>query len=135
MTTRTGGCHCGRVRFEIPATLRDVSTCHCGLCRRLDGSAFTAYCEVTDAELRWLQGAEGLVRYAATARLEKLFCAHCGSGILTRHDSSPGCNYVNLGALDDDAGIRLEYHQFVGSKAAWHEIGGDARQYDGWPDS
>lgn len=34
MTTHKGGCHCGRVRFEVtgPADL-EVNECNCSICR------------------------------------------------------------------------------------------------------
>ena len=36
MLTRTGGCHCGRVRFEVktPAQLR-VTYCNCSICAKV----------------------------------------------------------------------------------------------------
>ena len=35
MRTHTGGCHCGRVRFEVmaPAAI-EVDECDCSICRR-----------------------------------------------------------------------------------------------------
>ena len=32
MQTHTGGCHCGRVRFEITTDLSRASECNCSLC-------------------------------------------------------------------------------------------------------
>ena len=34
MTIHTGGCHCGRVRFEVAAPDDiDVTDCNCSICR------------------------------------------------------------------------------------------------------
>ena len=35
MTTHTGGCHCGRVRFEIaaPAAI-EATDCNCSICKK-----------------------------------------------------------------------------------------------------
>jgi hypothetical protein len=37
----TGHCLCGHCRFEFEAPDRDVNICHCSLCRRMTGTAFT----------------------------------------------------------------------------------------------
>jgi len=37
---------------------------------------------------------------------------------------------VTLGSVDGDPGVEIEYHIFVGSKAAWDHISGDAPQFE-----
>lgn len=35
MITHTGGCHCGRVRFEVQAPAKlDVLECNCSICSK-----------------------------------------------------------------------------------------------------
>ena len=34
LRTYTGGCHCGRVRFEIITDLERASECNCSICRK-----------------------------------------------------------------------------------------------------
>ena len=56
----TGGCHCGRVRFEVDAPARlEVFDCNCSICRR------TGYLHliVPRARFRLLGGGESLVVY------------------------------------------------------------------------
>jgi len=38
-----------------------------------------------------------------------------------------------LGSVDDDPGVEIEMHIFVGSKAPWDHIGGDAPQFEELP--
>jgi hypothetical protein len=38
---QTGGCQCGKIRYEITEESREVNTCHCLDCQRLTGSAFS----------------------------------------------------------------------------------------------
>jgi hypothetical protein len=40
---------------------------------------------------------------------------------------------VALGTIDGDPGVRIEMHIFVGSKAPWDHIGGNAPQYPEFP--
>jgi|TARA_B100000959_G_C14997781_1_gene631320 hypothetical protein len=42
--------------------------------------------------------------------------------------------YLALGTADGDLACPPGFHQFVGSKARWHEIHDDLPQYDEWPD-
>jgi hypothetical protein len=38
---QTGGCLCGKIRYEISEAPRLVYTCHCTECQRLTSSAFS----------------------------------------------------------------------------------------------
>jgi hypothetical protein len=134
MNKRTGRCHCGSIRFEFAGEPGEVSFCHCSICRRVGGSAFAAYVEVSEAALEVSEVKARLSRYKPTERLEKDFCENCGVQIFTRHVSFPGLVYINLCAMTDDHSLAPEYHQFVASKAKWHEISDTLPQYTEWPD-
>ena len=73
MITHTGGCHCGRVRFEVdaPAELA-IDECNCSMCAR------TGYLHliVTADRFRITQGKEALTTYTFnTGTAKHLFCA------------------------------------------------------------
>jgi hypothetical protein len=133
MSKRSGHCHCGSIRFEFAGEPTDVSFCHCSICRRISGSAFGAYVEVPEAALTVTTGGDKLARYKPTELLEKEFCRNCGVQIFTRHRNFPGYAFINLAVVSDDHGLAPEYHQFVGSKAKWHEISDALPQFSEWP--
>jgi hypothetical protein len=58
----------------------------------------------------------------------------CGSNILADYKPEPDVLYITLGTVDGDPICPPAYHQFVGSKAPWHEICDDLRQHDTGPD-
>lgn len=96
--TRPGGCHCGRVRFEVdaPAT-PDVLDCNCSICR------MTGFLHliVPAARFRLLQGADALVEYRfATGTARHLFCGHCGIKSFYVPRSHPDGYSVNARCLD-----------------------------------
>lgn len=71
-----GGCHCGRVRFEVdaPAVL-DLLDCNCSMCAR---SGYL-HLIVTKEQFRLLAGADDLVEYRfGTGTARHLFCRQCG---------------------------------------------------------
>lgn len=131
---RTGHCHCKNVRFGLTGEPIEASLCHCAICRRLTGTAFAAWCEVSDRDFQWLAGQAGLASYRATDRLEIRFCATCGTTVLATRTDWPGFCYIPLGALDDNAGIVPEYHQFSASGAPWYPICAVLPKYQTWPE-
>jgi hypothetical protein len=77
MVTHRGGCHCGRVRFEIeaPAVL-DVVECNCSMCTRLGGYGHVI---VPRRRFRLLQGEDVLRTYTFnTGTAQHRFCTVCG---------------------------------------------------------
>ena len=49
---QTGGCQCGKIRYEITEAPTLVYTCHCRDCQRLTSSAFSLGIVVTEAGFR-----------------------------------------------------------------------------------
>ena len=48
-----GSCLCGEVRFEIDGFTDYVSYCHCKLCRKFHGAAFSTMAAVPATKFRW----------------------------------------------------------------------------------
>ena len=74
--THRGGCHCGRVCFEVqaPATLQ-VLECTCSICRM---SGFL-HLIVPAERFHLVSGAESIVEYTFnTGTAKHRFCRHCG---------------------------------------------------------
>jgi centromere protein V len=97
--THTGGCHCGRVRFEViaPAIL-DVSDCNCSICSKSGYLHLT----VPRSRFRLLQGAQDLTSYQFNTRTAKhLFCSHCGIKSFYVPRSHPEGFSVNARCLDE----------------------------------
>jgi hypothetical protein len=121
----TGGCMCGRVRFEITEPLGTAGYCHCTRCQRRTGTAASAQARIAGSSLRLVAG-EGLVRaYRPPSGFEKLFCADCGSHLFSRNPSDPSQMSVRLGVFDEDPGVRPSWRQFVAYAALWEQIPDD----------
>jgi arginase len=115
-----GGCLCGGVRFELTAPFRRANHCHCSYCRRHSGTFGLTQGRVPREGFRFLQGEE-LVRHYTPAEgaSVKAFCSVCGSSLFGGSWPEGPEVSVRLGSLDEDPGIRPQYHSWVGSKAAW----------------
>jgi hypothetical protein len=98
MITHKGGCHCGRVRYEVVAPARlEVSECNCSICSK------TAYLHlIVPAErFKLLGGADVLTTYTFnTGTAKHLFCAVCGIKSFYVPRSHPDGFSVNARCLD-----------------------------------
>jgi hypothetical protein len=121
----TGGCGCGRVRFEIDAPLVSAVYCHCTRCQRRTGTAASATARLADGSLRLTDGEEELRTWAPPGGHEKLFCATCGSALFSRRPGAGMPTTVRLGAIDGDPGIRPSARQFVAYAASWEPLPDD----------
>lgn len=123
----TGGCFCGLVRYTIIALLKNARSCHCSRCRKAFSGAGSAYAEIEPGSFAWVSGEPGLVRYESTPGWGLCFCGTCGSTLCGTHNGE--VHGVTLGCIDGDPGVQIEIHIFVGSRAPWDHIGGDAPQF------
>lgn len=126
-----GGCLCGKVRYEITSPFIDADHCHCSMCRRQHGAAFSTYAEFNTDDFKWVSGEEYVKTYETSAGAGWCFCTECGSSLAATDKGR--LSMVSLGTVEGDPGIKPELHIFVGSKARWHEIYDDLPQFDERP--
>lgn len=112
MTTHTGGCHCGRIRFQVdaPAAI-EATECNCSICRK---SGFVHMFVSVDA-FRLLRGEDDLIRYTFNTGIAKhLFCRHCGIKSFYIPRSHPDGVSVNVNCLDPETIESVEMTPFDG---------------------
>jgi hypothetical protein len=98
--TFTGGCHCGRVRYETPADLTNVITCNCSICQK-SGSMLT-FVPATQFTLK--SGEDALTDYRFNKhQVTHQFCEDCGIKSFARGKMPDGTEMVaiNVRCLDD----------------------------------
>ena len=99
MPMHTGGCHCGRVRFEVTAPAKiDVLDCDCSVCRKVG----YLHLIVEDAQFKLLQGEESLALYTFNTHAAKhYFCSVCGVKSFYKPRSHPEGISVNVRCIDE----------------------------------
>jgi hypothetical protein len=125
----TGSCLCGAVRYEIAGDLAPIQLCHCQMCRRASGAAFAANMPVRAADFRVVAGEASLKSYRSGPEKERLFCADCGSPIISRTGADPDWVRVRVGGLDEPVDARPAFHFHVASKATSLPISDGLPQY------
>ena len=98
LVVHSGGCHCGRVRFETDAP-EDivVSECNCSLC------GMTAYLHliVRKERFRLLSGSRDIATYTFNSGVaQHYFCRHCGIKSYYVPRSNPDGISVNARCID-----------------------------------
>ena len=118
---QTGGCLCGKVRYQIAEAPRLVYTCHCLDCQRLTSSAFSTAIVVSDAAFR-LTGIEprALQATADSGRVKlRWVCPECGCWVSGVSGADVALQRVRAGTLDDNSWLRPTMHFWTRSKQPW----------------
>ena len=140
MTSLSGSCLCGGVRFEadLPADL--FQYCHCSSCRKSSGSAHAANLMFPLTALRWTRGEDLIGRFTdehANPGYGRWFCTTCGSPI-PRLSRTRKFWVVPAGTLDSAPRIEPQRNIYWDDRASWFvncealpklaaEIGSEAR--------
>ena len=113
MTIHKGGCHCGRVRFEVDApAVIEATNCNCSICRK---SGFL-HLIVADSDFRLLQGEDALTTYTFNTGVAKhRFCRHCGVKSFYIPRSHPHGVSVNVHCLDNETVEAVKITDFDGA--------------------
>jgi hypothetical protein len=123
-----GSCACGTIRYQIEAELGAIVHCHCGQCRKAQGTAFATNAPVSAKSFRIVAGAEALTEYESSPGKRRCFCSRCGSPIISKRDGHPQVR-VRLGTLDSPVTATPTLHTYAASKAEWDLIHDDLPQH------
>ena len=98
LVTHRGGCHCGRVRFEVEAPARvEALDCNCSICRMTGFQHLI----VPASRFRQLAGHEALAEYTFnTGEAKHRFCRVCGIKAFYIPRSHPEGVDVNVRCLE-----------------------------------
>lgn len=116
----TGGCHCGAVRYTCTAEPLSAAHCQCSDCRKLSGSGHNAALRVPARAFSVRGQPKGYVTVADSGnRLERFFCAHCGTPLFSRNSGAPDVVAVRAGSLDDPSWFKPALVIWAASAVSW----------------
>lgn len=127
-THHTGSCLCGEIRFAASELDPQMAHCHCTMCRKFHGAAFSTFASAK--RFRWLAGEELLSLYTASNGSQRQFCRQCGSSLTFRAAGAEAFEFA-LAALDTPISERPDAHLWVDNRANWHTITDDLPQLSG----
>ncbi|MCK5902778.1 MAG: GFA family protein [Cocleimonas sp.] len=119
----TGQCLCGLIQYAVDKIESQMGHCHCSMCRKFHGAAFSTFAEAQVANFHWLKGKKHLKTYLAPNGTQRKFCEQCGSSLIfvPANDTREIIEF-SLGTLDSDTPIKPDAHVFTDYRAHWYEI-------------
>ena len=99
MHTYSGGCHCGRVRYEVTTALSPILACNCSICQKR-GYLLTF---APGSQFKLLSGEYEQTDYQFNKEIiHHLFCKSCGIGSFATGTGPDGSKMVavNVRCLD-----------------------------------
>jgi hypothetical protein len=116
----TGGCQCGRIRYQVSSEGLLPYFCHCRMCQRATGGFAAAFVGAKKSAVLWDSEPDN---YASSKIGLRQFCNHCGTPLGFHYPDSPNCD-LTLGSFDDPSGFVPKEHFGVESlMEAWISTG------------
>ena len=133
MTTLSGGCLCGGVRYEIIGPRRDVINCHCENCRRTHGH-IAAYTSVLKSDLELTSEQTLRWYHDESPDTWRGFCNRCGASLFWDARDGRSKMAVAAGSLDDSGELKTIGHVFVSEAGRYYELNDGLPQFQGGND-
>ena len=118
MSELHGKCSCGEVEFKFTTDALVAYQCHCSICRKATGSAFSTTLMTAEDTFVWLLGKEKISSYSKKSGYKVNFCSNCGSPVPNKFRNFPLFS-VPVGSLDNSDDIEIAVQIFLDSRAAW----------------
>jgi len=130
----TGGCYCGKVRYDISVDPAMSAQCHCRACQFFSGGGPNYYMLVRPEGFAFTCGeTKAFKRPDLENAVTREFCPSCGTQLITRR---PGLNFiiVKSGTLDEPAAYgQPKMAIFCEERAPFHVIPEGLPAFDGLP--
>jgi GNAT superfamily N-acetyltransferase len=121
--TVAGGCFCGAVRYEVHARPREVSHCHCSMCRRAAGAPVVTWATYARDAVRFVRGTPAELH--STPPVTRTFCNACGTPLTFFTTDDPAWIDVTVASMDDPEAMPPDDHIWTTSRLSWIELDDD----------
>ncbi|MFT5164639.1 MAG: hypothetical protein ACI9FJ_003246 [Alteromonadaceae bacterium] len=135
-----GSCLCGEISYQVDEFKPHLGHCHCHMCQKFHGAAFSTFAEVELKHLHWLSGEQNLKSYRAENNTLRQFCQTCGSSLLfsSKYNVAAGTIELAIATLDqtdDQPELKPDAHIYTDSKVPWLSIDDDLPKHKAYRDS
>jgi hypothetical protein len=119
-TKVSGGCLCGRVRYEAEVFLTSGYLCHCTICQKSTGQPAEITVLIKAGTLKYLTGEPKY--YVSSTSGKRAFCSECGSRLSWQSLNAEDDWQSNLtvGCLDNAADARVAFHMYADTQLPWY---------------
>ncbi|MEM7301023.1 MAG: GFA family protein [Pseudomonadota bacterium] len=116
----SGGCQCGKVRYQVTCRPLTLYACHCSECQKQSSSAFGMSMRIRTADLI-LQGETKARRrdIGLPTEAEGIFCPNCGTRLIHKRPGATEFATLKAGTLDDTSWLVVAGHIWTDSAQRW----------------
>lgn len=123
----TGSCLCGSIQFNIVQIGPTIAHCHCNMCQKFHGAAFSTFADVERKHFDIITGENLISHYTAENKTVRSFCKTCGSSLFfeseyNRKDNTIEVSIACLDHVTDLNIIKPDAHIFTEFKVKWYEL-------------
>ncbi|HTK58277.1 MAG TPA: GFA family protein [Sphingomicrobium sp.] len=105
--TMTGGCACGRVRYEAEVDSDEAYLCHCRMCQKASGNVSIAFTNVKQAKVRWSREPDW---YESSPIAVRPFCRECGTSLGFKFREGSENMDLTVASFDDPSHFKPHHH-------------------------
>ncbi len=118
----TGGCLCGKVRYEAQVFLKSAFYCHCRICQKSSGQPAEITVPIKAGTLVFTNSKPKY--YVSSQHGQRGFCGECGSRIVWQalQPENDWLTNIDVGSLDNPADVKPSNHIFVDTRLPWYII-------------
>jgi len=103
----TGGCACGRVRYEADIEGDEAYLCHCRMCQKASGNVSIAFTNVKQAQVRWSHEPDW---YESSAIAVRPYCRECGTSLGFKFRDGSENMDLTVASFDDPSRFKPHHH-------------------------
>jgi len=130
----TGGCLCGKVRYEITAEPVSTANCHCRTCQKAVGAPYVAGLFVPASALTITGHYKEYASIAASGNtVYRGFCPECGTSLFGRNSAFTQIRPVSAVTLDDPSIYKPEKDMWVADAQPWDVMNPELPKFAGNP--
>jgi hypothetical protein len=126
----TGGCLCGRVRYNAEVFLKSGYICHCTICQKSTGQPAEISVLIKAGTLKY--GGQEPKYYVSSTFGKRGFCSECGSRIVWQalNVEDDWTTNLDVGGLDNPADVRVACHIHADTQLPWYKACEDLPKFE-----
>ena len=125
MSSVSGSCLCGKLRFTANLPTLWVAHCHCTLCQKNAGAAFVTWAGFNEQDVQIDDSNKTLKWYSATENAYRGFCNECGSTIFFKSARWLGELHITVVNIHEEIDRSPQMHVNWSSHQAWLHLADD----------
>ena len=104
MTSHSGGCLCGALRYKVTDQPLRITFCHCRFCQRATGAPYFMVSTFEETDFAFTEGEPKVYHHCSQGSGKMIhvhFCTNCGTKLVHTFERGPGVVGVFGGTFDD----------------------------------